>query len=71
MNWYRLLEEANVAVAYARQLPRKESTLLERYTRQFNYPPESKVKSSKDLEKWESKHSSVRMYVQPITGICI
>ena len=45
------LEEANVAVAYARQLPRKESTLLERYTRQFNYPPESKVKSSKDLEK--------------------
>lgn len=65
------LEEANVAVAYARQLPRKESTLLERYTRQFNYPQESKVKSSKDLEKWESKHSSVRMYVQPITGICI
>ena len=45
------LEEVNVAVAYARQLPRKESTLLERYTRQFNYPPESKVKSSKDLEK--------------------
>ena len=45
------LEEANVAVAYARQLPGKESTLLERYTRQFNYPPESKVKSSKDLEK--------------------
>ena len=45
------LEEANVAVAYARQLPRKESTLLERYTRQFNYPPESKVKSSKDLER--------------------
>ena len=26
-------------------------TLLERYTRQFNYPPESKVKSSKDLER--------------------
>lgn len=45
------LEEKDVAVAYARQLPRKESTLLESYTRQFNYPPESKVKSLKDLEK--------------------
>ena len=45
------LEKEDVVVAYARQLPRKESTILEKYTRQFNYPPESKIKSFEDLEK--------------------
>ena len=65
------LEEANVAVAYARQLPRKESTLLERYTRQFNYPPESKVKSSKDLEKMGIKTFFCSDVCAAITGICI
>lgn len=45
------LEKENVAVAYARQLPRKDSTLLEKYTRQFNYPPESKMKSLADLKQ--------------------
>ena len=63
------LEEANVAVAYARQLPRKESTLLERYTRQFNYPlgKQSEIfeRSGKNGNR---NNSSVRMYVQRITG---
>ena len=43
------LEREHTAVAYARQLPRKESTILERYTRQFNYPAESREKTRADL----------------------
>ena len=47
----KALEKENVAVAYARQLPRKDSTLLEKYTRQFNYPAESMVKTQNDLKR--------------------
>ncbi len=43
------LEEEGVAVAYARQLPRRDCSLPERYTRQFNYPEESRIKSAGDL----------------------
>lgn len=42
--------EGTVAAAYARQLPRKECSVIERYTRQFNYPPESRKKSRADIE---------------------
>lgn len=48
----RLLESLRgekVAVAYARQLPGRESSEAERYTRQFNYPDESRVKTKADL----------------------
>ena len=48
----RLLESLrgeNVAAAYARQLPDKDSSEAERYTRQFNYPGESCVKTKADL----------------------
>ncbi|MDE6405936.1 MAG: glycosyltransferase [Lachnospiraceae bacterium] len=48
----RLLESLrgeNVAAAYARQLPDKDSSEAERYTRQFNYPGESRVKTKADL----------------------
>ncbi len=41
----------DVAVAYARQLPGENSGVLERIGRQFNYPDESAVKSSEDLER--------------------
>lgn len=41
----------DVAVAYARQLPGENSSVLERIGRQFNYPDESAVKSSEDLER--------------------
>ena len=44
------LDNDRIAVAYARQLPRKESTILERYTRQFNYPAESREKTKADLK---------------------
>ena len=48
----RLLESLrgeNVAAAYARQLPNRDSSEAERYTRQFNYPGESRVKTKEDL----------------------
>lgn len=40
-----------VIMAYARQLPDKECPLAERYTRSFNYPEESCVKTRADLEQ--------------------
>lgn len=39
----------SVATAYGRQLPDDQVGVIEHYTRQFNYPPESMVKSKKDL----------------------
>lgn len=41
----------NVAAAYARQLPRKNCSPEERFSREFNYPDKSVVKTKKDLEK--------------------
>lgn len=41
----------NVAIAYARQLPAADCGFIERYTRAFNYPKESRVKSKADLDK--------------------
>lgn len=38
-----------VAVAYARQLPAESCKVIERYTRAFNYPEESRVKTAADL----------------------
>lgn len=47
----RLVEQLSdeVAVAYARQLPAKDSSVVEKYTRSFNYPKVSRVKSIEDL----------------------
>lgn len=45
------LEDERTAVAYARQLPGPESSEIERYTRGFNYPEESGVKTKADLPK--------------------
>lgn len=44
------LEDEDTAVSYARQLPAEDSGEIERYTRQFNYPEESGVKSEKDVD---------------------
>lgn len=41
----------HVAVAYARQLPREDSSVLERISREFNYPDTSRVKNAGDLER--------------------
>ena len=40
----------NIALSYARQLPREGCREAERFTRAFNYPPESRIKTEKDLE---------------------
>lgn len=48
-------EDENVAAAYARQLPAADCELQERYTRSFNYPPKSSVKSAEDLSKYGIK----------------
>lgn len=40
-----------VIMAYARQLPDKDCPLAERYTRSFNYPEESCVKTRADLAR--------------------
>lgn len=45
------LRQEKAAVAYARQLPTKESSEIERYTRRFNYPAKSCVKTKEDLPK--------------------
>ena len=49
----RLLEQLgneNGAVAYARQLADGDSSEIEKYTRNFNYPEQSKIKTKADLE---------------------
>ncbi len=43
--------ENPVAVAYARQLPDKDCRFIERYTRSFNYPDKSAVKTTGDLPR--------------------
>ena len=45
------LKDENVACSYARQLPKADSTMTEKLTREFNYPAEGKVKSKEDLQK--------------------
>lgn len=43
--------EGAVAAAYARQLPREDCSIVEQYTRQFNYPDKSKRKTKSDIKK--------------------
>ena len=49
-NLLKALEPENVATAYGRQLADDEVGIIEQYTREFNYPEESRVKSKDDLE---------------------
>ena len=44
------LSDEKTAVCYARQLPAEDAELPERFSREFNYPPESRRKTSEDLE---------------------
>ncbi len=46
-----LNQEPEVAVAYARQVAGQGADLLETYTRTFNYPDTSKVKTKDDIEQ--------------------
>ena len=46
-----LEKDDKAAAVYARQLPDDKCNPIERYTREFNYPEESSVKTKADLEK--------------------
>ena len=56
-DFWRLIEklveamerDEKIGAAYARQLPREDCRLMEQYTRQFNYPEESRLKTREDL----------------------
>ena len=43
------VKDCLVAVAYARQLPKNDCHIVEQYTRQFNYPEQSRVKTKADI----------------------
>lgn len=44
-----LSDREDVAAAYARQLPEEDCGVIERYTRQFNYPDASGTKGKEDI----------------------
>lgn len=46
-----LTQSENIAAAYARQLPLPNCREIEKYTRSFNYPEESAVKSLADVDR--------------------
>lgn len=46
-----LMKEEDIAAAYARQLARPDCRAIEQFTRKFNYPDESCVKSTADIQK--------------------
>lgn len=66
-----LTEKESTAVAYGRQLPDRDCGIIERYTRAFNYPEESRLKTREDLQSWGSKRISAPTYVPPISGAYI
>jgi rhamnosyltransferase len=41
----------DVALAYGRQLPYPDATLLSQFARQTNYPPDSQIKTLKDVDR--------------------
>ena len=45
----RPFQRANVKAVYARQLPVEDCRIIERYTRDFNYPETSFIKNAEDL----------------------
>ena len=50
-----LEQDENIAAAYARQLPNAECSFVERYTRAFNYPDRSVVKTKEDMDQYGVK----------------
>ena len=46
----KVLQKDNVASVYGKQLARENSHILEGFTRKFNYPDKSRMKSKEDLE---------------------
>ena len=50
-----LTAEDSIGAAYARQLPNSSCSFVEAYTRSFNYPENSAVKTEKDIPKYGIK----------------
>lgn len=50
-NLLKPVAEGKAAVSYARQLPKEDCNPIERYTRSFNYPEQSCLKSERDVER--------------------
>lgn len=50
-NLLRPFSDENVAACYGRQLASEKSSLAEKFTREFNYPDEDKIKSLEDIDK--------------------
>lgn len=50
-NLVKAFDNEDVGAAYARQLPRKNCGIIEAYTRSFNYPESSRIKSIEDLDR--------------------
>lgn len=48
-NLVKPLENKRIGAAYARQLPKENCRFLERYTRSFNYPEESHIRTAADI----------------------
>lgn len=48
-NLVRPIMDGKAQMSSARQLPRPDTNLIERFTRSFNYPAESRIKSIEDL----------------------
>lgn len=44
------LEQSNVAVSYGRQLAYETSSEVEKFTRNFNYPSQARIKTKKDID---------------------
>ena len=57
---------SDIGVAYGRQLPKNDCNIIERFTRRFNYPEKSRIKSKYDLNELGIKTFFVRMFVLPI-----
>lgn len=67
-NLLAYMEDASVAVAYARQLARPNSGRVERMTRIYNYPAQSRVKSEDDKKELGVKTYFALMYVPCIVS---
>lgn len=67
-NLLACMEDASVAVAYARQLARPNSGRVERMTRIYNYPAQSRIKSEDDKKELGVKTYFALMYVPCIVS---
>ncbi|GAA4327260.1 O antigen biosynthesis rhamnosyltransferase RfbN [Mucilaginibacter gynuensis] len=54
-NVIAVFSDQKIGVAYGRQLPKSNATLLERHNRDFNYPDKSYIRSKTDINEYGFK----------------